>query len=103
MLRKVVAATQRGWVYVLDGHQQEGVDAIVKQRASARPNPKVLLGMLKLNIEQMGTPATKGMPFGVQSEQDWDQALKVMEKAKLVKAGWKTSDYFTNEFVPAKP
>jgi NitT/TauT family transport system substrate-binding protein len=45
------------------------------------------------------TPNTEGKPIGWQSEIDWKAALEAMEKANLVKAGWKTEDFFTNDFI----
>jgi NitT/TauT family transport system substrate-binding protein len=102
VIGKVIQALQRAWTYIVDGHQQEGVDAIVARRANLRPDPKVLMGMLKLNIAQMGTAATKGQPFGWQSDDDWKQAVEVMTKASLLKPGVKASDLFTNRFVPAQ-
>jgi NitT/TauT family transport system substrate-binding protein len=102
LLRKLVAATQRGWTYVLDGHEQEGVDAIMRNRVSMRPDPKVLMGMLKLNETQIGTPATKGLPFGTQAMTDWQEALTVLQQASLVQPGWNAADYFTNQLIPAK-
>jgi NitT/TauT family transport system substrate-binding protein len=102
LLRKLVAVTQRGWLYVLDGHEQEGVDAIMKNRAAMRPDAKVLMGMLKLNETQIGTPATKGLPFGAQATADWQEALAVLQQAGLVKPDWSVPDYFTNQFIPSK-
>lgn len=102
LLRKIVAATVRGWKYVINGHEKEGIAAIIKNRPDARANPDVLLGMLKLNEQQMGTSATQGKPFGFQAAEDWTKALTVMQKAKLVNAGWKVSDFYTNQFVPGK-
>lgn len=102
VLGKAIAAIQRAWKYILDGHEQQGVDAIIARRPNLRPDPKVLLGMLKLNIDQMGTPATKGKPFGWQSQQDWAQAIDVMTKAALIKPGVEIADVYTNRFIPAQ-
>jgi NitT/TauT family transport system substrate-binding protein len=102
VIGKVVQVLQRSWKYVVDGHEQEGVDAIIARRANLRPDPTVLMGMLKLNIAQMGTPATKDRSFGWQSEEDWKQAVEVMTKASLLKSGVKLSDLYTNRFIPAQ-
>ena len=45
------------------------------------------------------TEATKGMPIGMQSEADWAQTLKSMEEAKVIPAGSKPTDYFTNDCI----
>lgn len=102
VLAKAVGVIQRAWKYVLDDHQQEGIDAIIARRPQIRPDPAVLLGMLKLNIDQMGTPATKGKPFGWQSKEDWTRAVDVMTKAALTKPGVNVTDLYTNRFIPAQ-
>ena len=99
-LRKLVKAQVRAWTYIYDGHIDEGVDAIIKHRPDAKLNPVVLKRHLELYRDFFETPNTKGKAFGWQADADWRQALESMEKAGLVKAGWKTSDFFTNEFTP---
>ena len=46
------------------------------------------------------TARTKDKRFGWQSDDDWKETLAIMEKTKLVSAGTKTTDYYTNKFVP---
>ncbi len=89
----------RSWAYLRDGHIEEGVDAIVKQRPDAKLDRKALAEQIRLTIAFFDTPATRGKPLGWQADEDWTVALKAMEAAGAVKAGWKTSEYFTNDFI----
>ena len=99
-LRKLVKVQVRAWNYIYDGHVDEGVDAIIKQRPDAKLNPVVLKRHLELYRDFFETPNTKGKTFGWQADADWKEALESMERAGLIKAGWKTSDFFTNDFTP---
>jgi len=47
----------------------------------------------------LGSPGTKGKPIGWQSEAEWDEALRIMTEAGVVKPGLKGADMFTNSFV----
>ena len=97
-LKKLVKVQQRAWEH-LAKNPDDGVKAIVAQRPDAKLNPDVLLGQIKLTIEYFETPATAGRPIGWQAEADWEAALKSMEQAGVVKAGWKASDYYTNNLM----
>lgn len=97
-LKKLVKVQQRAWEH-LAKNPDDGVKAIIAQRPDAKLNPDVLAGQIKLTIEYFETPATKGKPIGWQAESDWDAALKSMEQAGVVKAGWKAGEYYTNDLI----
>ena len=59
-----------------------------------------MLGQLKMYMPLFATPATQGKPIGWQAEVDWQEALTAMEQAGVIKAGWKTSDFYSNKFIP---
>lgn len=98
-LAKLVEVQSKAWAYLRDGHTDEGVAAIVSQRPDAKLDKKALAEQIRLSIDFMDTPATKGKPIGWQAEADWIAALKSMESAGGIKPGWKASDYYTNEFI----
>jgi len=98
VLSKVVAVQRRTWEYIFGGREQEAIDAMLAQRAGLRLDAKVLMGQLKMYMPLFDTPATKGRPMGWQAESDWQDALKAMEQAGSIKAGWKSGDYYTNKF-----
>lgn len=100
MLRKFVEVQQRTWKYIFAGHEQEAIDATIAERASARLDPKILMGQLKMYMPLFNTPATKGKPLGWQAESDWESALKAMKDVGMVKPQYKPADFYTNRFVP---
>ena len=100
MLAKVVAVNKRAWDYIFTGKEEEAVEAMLAQRAGLRLDRKVMLGQLKMYMPLFATPATKGRPLGWQAESDWQDALKSMEQAGMIKAGWKSEDFYTNKFIP---
>lgn len=99
-LAKLVQVQIRTWRYIFAGHEEEAVDAMLKQRAGMRLDRTVMLGQLKAYMPLFDTPNTKGKPIGWQSDTDWVAALQAMEGAGLVKPGWKGADFFTNTLVP---
>jgi NitT/TauT family transport system substrate-binding protein len=99
VLRKLMRVQQQAWAYILDGHLDEGVAAIVSQRPNAKLDPKILKRQIELYLSFLDTPETKGKPFGWQSEKDWADAVTTMQKAGLLKPEAKPSDFYTNDFV----
>jgi hypothetical protein len=47
----------------------------------------------------MYTDTTKNVPIGFQNDALWGSAIKAMEAAKVINAGSKPSDYFTNAYL----
>jgi NitT/TauT family transport system substrate-binding protein len=98
-----VDVVAQSWQYILDGHEGEGVDAMLKQRPQAGlPSRATLLAMLEEYRSFFHTPNTKGGPLGWQSEEDWAQALKVMGDAGVVRKGLRPADFYTNECIRAR-
>jgi NitT/TauT family transport system substrate-binding protein len=98
VLRKIVEINQRAWAYIADGHQVEGADAIVNQRASLRPDRDSLIAQVTFYANILNSPGTEGKPLGWQSADEWQQALNVMAAAGILKSGLKPEDMFTNQF-----
>lgn len=99
-LAKFVAVQQKTWDYIFAGHEEEAIDAMMANRAEMRLDRTVLLGQLKAYMPLFFTANTKGKPIGWQSDADWKNGLEAMEKAGLVKPGWKTEQFYTNRFIP---
>jgi NitT/TauT family transport system substrate-binding protein len=93
-----IAAQVKSWEYILAGNVDEAVDAVIAQRPGDRLDPTIIKGQLVAYMKLFDTPATKGKKPGWQSEADWTSALGVMEKASVIKSGWKATDYFTNKY-----
>jgi len=97
-LKRLIQVQQRAWTH-LKTNPQDGVQAMIAERPDARLNPDILLGQIKLTLDYFDTPASAGKPIGWQAKEDWEAALKSMEAAGVVKAGWNVSDYYTNALV----
>jgi NitT/TauT family transport system substrate-binding protein len=98
VLRRLIQVQQRAWEH-LRTKPEDGAQAIIAERPDARLDARVLVAQITLTIEYFDTPATQGRPIGWQATADWDAALKSMEAAGVVRAGWNAADYFTNALV----
>ncbi len=87
------------WKYIMDGHDDEAVAATMAARPNSPSKPDALREQLAQYRKFLVTPATKDLPVCFQSTTDWSQAIQTMEKAKLIPAGTKPSDYFTNDYI----
>ncbi len=100
MLQRFTGAVMKAWKYIFDGHVDEAVDAIMAQRPNDKLDRAILKGQLEAYMPLFFTPSTKSKPLGWQSEEDWTGALTAMEAAQMIKPGSKSSDYYTNKFIP---
>ncbi|KAF0125093.1 MAG: NitT/TauT family transport system substrate-binding protein, partial [Xanthobacteraceae bacterium] len=98
VLRRLIQVQQRAWEH-LRTKPEDGAQAIIAERPDARLDARVLASQITLTIEYFDTPATQGRPIGWLATADWDAALKSMEAAGVVRAGWNAADYFTNALV----
>jgi NitT/TauT family transport system substrate-binding protein len=99
-LAKLAAVQQRAWTYIFDGHIDEAVDAIIAARPDNGLNPDVLRGQIISYRPFFDTERTAGLPFGVQSKDDWADAIASMETAGIIEPGQNAEDFFTNDLLP---
>jgi NitT/TauT family transport system substrate-binding protein len=97
-LRRLIQIEQRAWAQ-LQNNPEDGVRAMLAERPDAKLDPVVLLNQIKLTLDYFDTPATKGKPIGWQAQQDWEAALKSMQAAGVINAGWNVNDYYTNALI----
>jgi NitT/TauT family transport system substrate-binding protein len=98
-LRIFASITSGAWAYILKGHEDEGVQAILKTRENDRLDATIIAGQLHDSLPFLYSPATKNLPIGVQADADWTEAIAVMEQAKTIEPGSKPSDYYTNDYL----
>lgn len=98
-LRSFSSISAGAWAYVLAGHEEEAVAAMLKTHEQDRLDPVIVRTQLMDSLPFLTTPATNGQPIGVQAESDWADAIAAMEKAKAIGAGSKPKDYFTNDYL----
>jgi NitT/TauT family transport system substrate-binding protein len=99
-LSAFVAVIAEAWNYILNGHEEEAVESMIKQRPQAKLNSTVLLDVINAYRPFFETPATRSKPIGWQADSDWVEALKIMKDAGAITSGAPAADYYTNEFAP---
>lgn len=95
----VVAGT---WDYILSGHEDEGVQAIIDARPQSRLDPKVLRGQIEELRKYVSLPNRTGSPTFAVTNEDWQATLNVLGEVDLVPKGAVASDYFTNSLLNAE-
>ena len=102
MLKKFNKVQIETWEYIWNGHEDEAVQALLKQRPGMNLDPVSLKGQLDMNRPLFFTEATKGKRIGWQSEADWKATLKSMREAGMDTSKIKLEDLYTNALMPAE-
>jgi NitT/TauT family transport system substrate-binding protein len=90
------------WAYILKGHEDEGIEAVLHHHEAARLDPDLMHANLKVSLQFLHSASTENTPIGIQTETDWANAIAIMEKAKSIAPGTKPQDYFTNDYLDPK-
>jgi NitT/TauT family transport system substrate-binding protein len=97
-IRRLASIVSGGWQYILNGGEDEAVQAIIAQRPQAKLDPKILRAQVEALKAYFPTPATKGQPMGMMAEADWVAGIKTMASVKLIKED-KASEFYTNDML----
>lgn len=102
-LRKFASVTSGAWTYAV-AHQDEAVAALIKARPDDRVTAELMKKQLVEAIKFLYSPATAGMPIGVQSAKDWADTLGTLTAVKAIdaRAAGTPTDYFTNDCLDPK-
>ncbi len=98
-LGKFASIVSGAWRYIYEGHEDEGVQAIIAARPQARLDPKILRGQIDSVKPFFATKASEGKPIGWMADADWGAAVKTLSSAQLIKGGASGSDFFTNDLL----
>jgi NitT/TauT family transport system substrate-binding protein len=101
-IRKFASVTAGAWQYILNGHEAEGVQAIMEARPQAKLDAQVLLDQIKILRGLVSTPATAGKPMGIMAEADWAKAIDTLQQGKLMGHVEAPGAYYTNDFIDEK-
>jgi NitT/TauT family transport system substrate-binding protein len=101
-LARFVPVTVRAMQYIIAGHVDEAIDAIIAQRPNDRLDRNVMTEQLKEYLLLVDTPNTKNQVIGWQSSADWKAALGDLKTAGLVQKDLDPNDLYTNRFLPKK-
>jgi len=99
-LAKLAKVQIEAWEYIWNGHVDEAVDALMKQRSNLKLDRDAIKGQLLLTKQFFDSDATKGKRIGWQSDKDWELALRDMKAAGAISSYTKPEDYFTNSLLP---
>jgi NitT/TauT family transport system substrate-binding protein len=97
LIRAFVAPTIKGFLYGRQ-HVEEAV-AIVK-RYLPTVDPAITRREAELSWKTWVTPNTRGKPLGFGAEADWASTVRVLQQYGGVTTPLKTSELYTNQFVP---
>jgi NitT/TauT family transport system substrate-binding protein len=97
-LRRFASIVCGAWEYIVHGHEDEAVQAIIAQRPQAKLDPKVLRGQIEQLKGYFGTKASHGMPLGMMADADWAEGVKTMASVHLIKPA-AAKDFYTNELL----
>lgn len=91
-LTKFASVTARTWEYILAGHEDEAVEAIIAQRPQARLDR----GVLRAQLEALKTffLVPDGGRIGSPQPQDWDAAVKTLSSVQLIGSSRPAADYY---------
>jgi NitT/TauT family transport system substrate-binding protein len=97
-IRRFASVVSGAWEYILNGHEDEAVKAIIAQRPQAKLNPQVLRAQIESLKSFFPTPASKGLPMGVMADADWAAGIKTMASVNLIKSAPSTG-FYTNDML----
>jgi NitT/TauT family transport system substrate-binding protein len=99
-IKRFVSVVSAAWAYILDGHEQEAIDAVLKQRPNSAVSKEHFLVEYKMTQPFLVDKDRPRFP-GIQSASDWQAALDLMKKADVIKTDNKPEFFFTNDYIDA--
>jgi NitT/TauT family transport system substrate-binding protein len=101
-LRRFASVVAGCSAYIFDGHEGEGVKAIMTARPQAKLDPKVLRQQIDTLKEYALTDAVRSLPFGTMALSDWQQAVTTLSQGGLLGDAVDARDLFTNGMIDPK-
>lgn len=95
--RRFVRATRKAYE-AAQADPAASIDALVRQRPEQARNRELLLRQLQLSLQASGTPNTKGLPFGVSSEKDWQAMVDQFVQSNQIERPIPTGTLYTNDY-----
>jgi NitT/TauT family transport system substrate-binding protein len=101
-LKRFVSVVAGCWAYIFNGHEDEGVKAIIAARPQAKLDPKVLRMQIDTLKDYARTEAVRSLPFGTMALSDWQQAVTILSQGGLLGGPLDAKDVFTNDLIDPK-
>ncbi|MBC7204035.1 MAG: hypothetical protein H5U29_11050 [Pusillimonas sp.] len=97
-ISKFASITARAWEYIMDGNEDEAVDAILAARPQARLDKEVLRGQIEALRSYFGKPVD-GFRMGQPIPAEWEEAVKTLTKVGLIEKGLPATDFYVTDMV----
>ncbi len=101
-IKEFASIVSGAWGYLVKGHEDEGVAAVIHNHESSRLDASIVRANLNIALQFLYSASTKDSPIGIQTESDWKASIAIMEKEKVIPTGSKPADYFTNAYLDQK-
>lgn len=98
-VKRLASVVAGAWAYILAGHEDEAVKAIIDARPQAKLNPAVLRTQIDTLKDYVYTAATQGKPIGTMDARDWEQAISVLSAGGLIEGTAPSSGYFVDGMI----
>jgi NitT/TauT family transport system substrate-binding protein len=98
-LKRFASIVAGAWTYILAGHEQEGVDAIIAARPESPIPAPILLAEINAYKPYFATEASRSLPIGPQTDVDWMGTIEDMASAGTIPGSSKPADFYTNDFL----
>ncbi|HEX9461285.1 MAG TPA: ABC transporter substrate-binding protein [Alphaproteobacteria bacterium] len=96
---KFATIVSAAWQYIVNGHEEEAVDAIIAARPERRPDPRILREQIDAFKPYLTSEASKDLPVGVMAAKDWDLAVHTMREANLLGSDAKGGDFYSDRLL----
>lgn len=100
-VRSFVAATAKAFE-MAEADPASAIDALIEVLPEQERNRDVLLRQLELTFPSLTTSTTTDMPFGMMTEEDWNETQKILVNYAGMPKAAKLEDLYTNEFISKK-
>ena len=97
-ISKFASVTARAWEYIMNGHEDEGVEAILASRPQARLDKAVLRGQIDALKPYFGKPV-EGFRMGQPIPAEWEEAVQTLTKVGLIEKGLPATDFYVTDMV----
>ena len=97
-ISKFASVTARAWEYIMNGHEDEGVEAILAARPQARLDKAVLRGQIDALKPYFGKPV-EGFRMGQPIPAEWEEAVQTLTKVGLIEKALPATDFYVTDMV----
>jgi NitT/TauT family transport system substrate-binding protein len=97
LVKRFVAAAARAWEEARK-NPEAAVDAALKVKPEL--NKESTLKQLKVDLDLLESPATKGKGIGYAADGDWETTKRLLTEYRDLKTEKPASAFYTNEFLP---